>query len=732
CISLEEEVVSVSHHPSTRSVDLHNLAISLHARFEATANLADLNQGIALEEESLELASQPDRPERLRSLAAWLHARFENTATLSDLEKSIAYSEEALKLPQSDETRSLCLSSLVTSLSTRYRHTKHTADLERSIMLKEQVLKLYPSTRTGQPIDLNNLASLNARFSVGKDTTDLDHLIDLKHETLALYRPSHPNRPYWLFNLALSLEDRFDASGSIEDLDKSIILRKEALRFCPTGHSRRHRHLIELVRPLSKRFRHSSNITDLDEAIHLARSALKSLPSHHPRLSRCLEVLSVVQLLHIRQTNRKDTKHIWRRLSSRYSTLQSDNVVRQLRTAADTQNSPARDRLVASLSWIDASTEFHRASLSDAYSTMFDVLDTIITRGYSLESRYSQITTDKRIARAKRCIADAVNFAITENRPRDAAVFLERGRGLLLAQVGHCRMPLDRVKEKDAKLAAQLESVGQQLDCILASDTKPSDFLLNSAADDFIAQSMRLTSQWNTLIKRARKLDGCHDFLMPTTFESLQQGANGGPVIFVNIARSSSHAVIVLHTDDPVTVHLPKASPKSLKRLTKRLLRARSGSLPNYYLALRDLWDFIVGPVVDRLKELVPIGSRIWWCPSATVAELPLHAAGHHFKTASSDKKLPCLFISSYTPSLSALIRSRRATNRPLFSTPRLLITSQPNKEGEVVLNVQSEIGYITQNMPNALLLEGSEGTPDAVLRELPNHSWAHFSCHAY
>ncbi|KAG8888975.1 hypothetical protein FRB99_004037, partial [Tulasnella sp. 403] len=242
-----------------------------------------------------------------------------------------------------------------------------------------------------------------------------------------------------LFNLANSLNDRFD------DPEKYIALYEEALGLCPTTHFERYYSLISFALALLKRFNYKRDIVDLDRAIQLAQSAVASLPPHHPRYNHCLNELD-------------------------YSTFSVGDVIRQLRQVVGSHHGPSEQRLVGSLRWIDTSKELHQDTLFDAYSTMYDVLDIVITRGYSLETRYNQLTTDDWITLAKTYFTDAVRFAISQNRPRDAVVFLERGRALLLAQVGHCRMPLDEVSERDPELAAQLESVGRQLNLALASN----------------------------------------------------------------------------------------------------------------------------------------------------------------------------------------------------------------------------------------------------------------------
>ncbi|KAG1896220.1 uncharacterized protein F5891DRAFT_1054815 [Suillus fuscotomentosus] len=70
-------------------------------------------------------------------------------------------------------------------------------------------------------------------------------------------------------------------------------------------------------------------------------------------------------------------------------------------------------------------------------------------------------------------------------------------------------------------------------------------------------------------------------------------------------------------------------------------------------------------PIVDVLEHVLKLKHRfrIWLCPTAAFTSIPLHPA-HPFQTKAdrSEKEL-CLedlYIYSYTPTLSALIRFRQ------------------------------------------------------------------------
>ncbi|KAG8901356.1 hypothetical protein FRB99_005380 [Tulasnella sp. 403] len=700
-----------------------------------SSNITELEDALAFSRKALEAcADYPDlRPFALNALGTVHQSMFIRTGEAGHIDKAIEVLEEAVNLCPPDNPYDMAFrGTLASSLQIRFETSANINDLDRSVVFQEQLLvqAVDHPDRTDRPTVLYLLAmSLYNRYHVTANLADLDRSIVLYEESIELADP--PDRPPIAWLLGRSLLLRFCETARMPDLERTVTLLEQALKFPQSTEDRQMGDVADLNRAITF---HEEALelcppTGIHraESIDLAQSAVESLPPNHPQRTVCLTVLSIAQLRHM---DHDDSDYNWSVPSSKsrgYSTLSIDHIVSQLREAVNQPHSPSNDRLLASLYWV------YTACDHEACTALFDVLDTAITRhGHSLESRYLQLTTHSGIMDAKECISGAVNYAIDASRSRDAVVFLERGRALLLAQISHSRMPLDIVKEKDTGLAEQLGRVGRQLDRLLVSKTKATDFTTNSVANDVIAQSMRLTSQWDALVEEARKLDGCHEFLRPTPFDALQQAAIGGPIIFINIAKLCSHAIILLHVGDPVIIPLPEATPPRIHMLNNALLDARERQPHTYTLSLRDLWDIIVGPVVDHLKQLVPIRSRIWWCPSASVAELPLHAAGHYYKGADPDKKLPRLFVSSYTSSLGALIHARRATPQYSPLEPRLLVVSQPNTKGQIELNVRDEITFVSGKLSGSKVLEGPDGTPDAVITAIPEHSWIHFSCHAY
>ncbi|MEV0231903.1 CHAT domain-containing protein [Nonomuraea sp. NPDC050786] len=71
-------------------------------------------------------------------------------------------------------------------------------------------------------------------------------------------------------------------------------------------------------------------------------------------------------------------------------------------------------------------------------------------------------------------------------------------------------------------------------------------------------------------------------------------------------------------------------------------------------------------PVLHALA--LPVGSRIWWCPTGPLTTLPLHATGRH-RPGGTTTWAGEYVVSSYTPTLQALLRARNTPPAPPSAT---------------------------------------------------------------
>lgn len=129
---------------------------------------------------------------------------------------------------------------------------------------------------------------------------------------------------------------------------------------------------------------------------------------------------------------------------------------------------------------------------------------------------------------------------------------------------------------------------------------------------------------------------------------------------------------------------------------------------------------------------------RLHWCPTGDFACMPLHAATGdllHFGARSSCSDY---FVSSYTPTLTALIAARRSLRRVDLAGCRSLLVAKSMPVGMGVLldaaaEIQSAARILSVTSPKVLDDSGSHEsfpTVHAVLDYLPQASLFHLACH--
>jgi CHAT domain-containing protein len=121
------------------------------------------------------------------------------------------------------------------------------------------------------------------------------------------------------------------------------------------------------------------------------------------------------------------------------------------------------------------------------------------------------------------------------------------------------------------------------------------------------------------------------------------------------------------------------------------------------------------------------------WCLTGALTFIPVHAAGLY--NAKDEPKIFDYVVSSYTPTLTALLSAKR--HHPKSSkTTRLLTISQPATPDQNHLpGTVDEVNaiYTLQTPSNRLhitRLDDQEATVAAVLQHMKECSWIHLACH--
>jgi hypothetical protein len=403
-----------------------------------------------------------------------------------------------------------------------------------------------------------------------------------------------------------------------------------------------------------------------------------------------------------------------------------------LERAANHRFAGSKAQLDAALQWVSEARQYQHGSNLRAYSQSLIVLDRCLATRLSIELQQEFIATIP-----KSLALDAAACAIADGKNERAVELLEQGRAMVWARLQGYRHSLEKLHEVDSELAEEFRMLSARLEQHATSSgvqMKISEAVSRPAGPPVsIEENMKehriLSEKWDGVVNRIREKEGFTDFLRLVPFTTLQQAAQEGPVIVVNISTDRSDAIILCRDScPPVLVPLPSASPEILARLSTQLSEARVGDAVDcskiVCRVMRTLWEVVVLPVRVKLAELnVAERTRIWWCPTSELCGLPLHAAGPY---SHKQNNFPDIHVSSYTPSVSALI-SARGGNVGAPTTPKMLVIGQ---SGATLPRVNDEI-HIIQEFHSSLTILSREGaTPEAVLSSLKCHSWAHFACH--
>ncbi|EJC97626.1 TPR-like protein [Fomitiporia mediterranea MF3/22] len=688
-------------HPN-RSSSLYNLADTLHTLFTWHGQAADLDEAIERHRAALELRpnGHPNRSDSLNSLAISAITRFEQYGLSADLDEAIEQHHAALELcPVGHPNRSTSLNNLAGCLATRFEQHGQSADLDEAIKHHRAALELRPNGHPNRSSSLNNLAGC----LLGR-ATDLDEAISYQFAASELIPNSHPNHPMTLHNLACSLQARFAQNGQTADLINAIKYHLTALKLVPNGHPNCSTALHDLAVSLQTRFEQNGRTADLDDAIKHHHAALELRPKGHPQRSTSLASLGL---------------SLYSRFKKFGVTDDFEECMQLLEDATEHELSSSTERLRVATLWAELAQKHSHHTISRAYKEAMLLLQRILIVSPTLDAHHN-LLSQKQYHGTLPCNAAA--YAVEGNRLEEAIEILEQGRGLLWAQMRGLRTPLDRLAEADKELADRFREVSRQLESLTTSPTELQDG----------SGTRRLTTEQEQIINEIRLLPEFEKFLEATPFKVLQQAASEGPVIVVNHSIYRCDVLIVLPREDLTVVCVPLDEEfyADSTRLYCELVGTRLSSKVDSVeyddtlrRVMKTLWDRVVSKVVDKLNELeIAEGSRIWWCLTTLLSALPFHAAGPFEGINGTSTYLLDRYISSYAPTLGALIDAQSSCGSRKAPTALVIgDTSLPS--------AREEIRKIKNCGINPKLLS-SKASHDTVTTALRKTSWVHFVCH--
>ena len=665
---------------------LFNLACSFRVCYKLNGNISDLNRAIGLFQARIDLCppGQPGHATALGGLAISLWEYFEIHPNQADLDKIIEMQQKRLDLcPLGHYHHTEALGHLAASFRNRYKMQGNMADLNKAIDMQQKRLNLCPVGHLEHTVALDNLAfSLSTRYNVQHNLADLNEAMLLRERCLILCPVGHPGHADALCNLARSFRMLYAVTRTLSDLTRAIKLFEEALAIYPVQH----------------KF-YAQTIGSLAKAILLCNSSKKNHPSEYPFLP-AEEAFKIYEL--VRGCGPAVTKHLW----------------------------------AATQAWMEDAEKHNHPSVLEAYQTSLNTLNHFTSMQSSLDSRHETMQ-----ARVADLANNAFSCAVRHVDLPMAVELLEQGRGILWSQLARFDISLVALESRDS----QRRELGSKFTRLSGDLREHAQGNGGKGMDPY----WRVQEEWQSVVDKIRQQEGFSRFLLPPQFDDLQRAAEGGPVIIVNASKYTCDALIILHTRSPVHVPLD-CSLEDVVQLCSQfseLIQDAHAYGQNRQLwvkrALRDLWTTVVEPIAETLQNDVrlPLGSRIWWCPASKFTLLPLHAAGSHRK---DQKNFMDLYVSSYAPSLSALIRARERARAQKMSRDASSAISfaavgqaKPSEDQKLreLSEVDSEIRKIQNetNMPPNVKFEtvtGDAATIEGAVQAFREHRWIHLACH--
>ena len=377
-------------------------------------------------------------------------------------------------------------------------------------------------------------------------------------------------------------------------------------------------------------------------------------------------------------------------------------------------------------------------SISTAYERAMSLMQDCVILAPNLHLQHSQLVVMLQVI--EKLPLDYASHLINIHQHGQAIETLERGRALLWSELRGLRTSIQHITGVDPLLAGKFTAISSDLEelttAVLPNQGSGVDHG-DGDGDPFgrlLMQRRQLLEERNNIISEVRSLPGLQNFLMAPSFDTLRSAASHGPVVILNHSESRSDILLLLHNTSPSLIPTSGGFYDDANRLRDDLSDARKkrglDSMEyNRMLAsvLENLYNLVGRPVIDRLHELrIPEQSRVWWCPTSVLCSLPLHAMGPIPSHDEEKRYFSDLYIPSYTPTLSALIESRKPSTQQSKQSS-LLLVAQPNKS---LPGVKGEISVIQGlNIEvESLILE--DATTGAVLEGLRRHELVHFACH--
>ncbi|KAJ7641886.1 CHAT domain-containing protein [Roridomyces roridus] len=738
-IKLEAAIALTPETHTHRAAMLHNLGNYLLARYEALGDQHDIDDAIERKSAAIALTPDgaPDKAAMLNNFGSSVLARFDQFGSIADLNESIRIKEASIVLtPDGHPDKPSRLNNLGNALLARYEQVGDLRDLHEAVKQQEAAVHLiaehdYSKSAVSALLQDNLGNAFLRRFQRLRDPSDLDRSVLAKEVAVSLTPDGHPKKPSRLTNMGVSLRIRYEELKNIPDLDRSVEQLAAAVALTPESHPDRPSRLDALGSSLFRRYEHLNSLDDLDTAIQNMQSAVTLIPETHPKRPIFLLNLGIPLL---------------NRFQKLHDPEDSVQLICYFTSAACSATGPACIRFQAAQYWAGHAHALHHPSLLHAYGTAIQLLPELAWLGLTISDRHHLLS------QAGQVVRDAAAAAISAHKYQMAIEWLDQGRSIIWSQLLNLRSPVEELREKYSTLADELETLSALLDR-MSNPSHVSRETMKPPTLQFTAEKAHeIALRRNHILEKIRGLEGFEGFFSPKKISELSQAATKGPIAILNVSQYGCDALILQPEVPDLVIYVPlqQLTMTRVEQLAKQLVTIVGGPGRNDRLGgsreghldpdaqfceiLLELWLKIVCPVLDVLKNHSPKPSperglaHVWWCPTGPLAFLPIHAAGMYGPDEPFDH-----LISSYTPSLSALIQSLRSQSSPSKDLQLLAVTQPTAENQDYIPGTKDEVRNIKQQVngkTSVLWLNEEMATIQNVETGIQESRWVHFACH--
>ncbi|KAK6513161.1 hypothetical protein TWF506_009326 [Arthrobotrys conoides] len=678
-----------------------------------------------------------DRAEKLNDIGELFLTRWRLGIDTNDIELAIGMKNLAQELVgHSCSGKGKYLLKVQAMLMEKFQATNQTIDIDRAIQVGEELVQF--STTSGnentRPVALHNLATcLEMRYTKDRDMQDMNKAIGALEEALVAeeWSPTGHER-----HMQEDLEDlgrlwllKYDRTQSVDDLDRAIEqFRLSMTRGVTTGNLQSGYHFLGVC--YQARYRLTGFSGDIQQATDMAKAAVGfSLSSPHRELLNLsaywFNLGSYTYQNFIHTTDWKDLETaidsfeealIIPDLSPDQKCMAlcqlGDSLVMRygVNQAAKLEDLSKAESVLKEAFETRGASSINRASAARslayklAYREKWEEALIFIQKGVSLlptfdldvkeESRQSNIEAFSGLSRDGAAVA--LNASGT---PLEALSLLEQGRGLLYnsIQITKAMLPIE---------------VGKVSGSIFSYS---SDEILSAVGKDRIAVINVSKFRCDAILVGRGRIE-----VVPLT--ELDPEVIDGKTRLLQNGGDSAWGVLEWLWE---AVALP-----ILQRfeIYQRSTKGQEGS----WSGLRDK-----GESQKRMEEETPITDEclphIWWIATGQLTQLPIHAAGKHFKH--SGETVLDRVISSYAVSVKSFIENRQgAAERSYNTSGKALIVSMPKTPGHSPLHFAGrEAGDVSSTCQSLNLSIVKPDLPygkEEILKQLQDCQIFHFAGH--